>query len=46
MPPLVTRPEIWLWRSSGIEPKEVANMKRALMRMLKMMMGKDGKSST
>lgn len=36
---------------SGVHPrlsttKEVGKVKRALMRMLKMMMGKDGKSST
>ncbi len=30
----------------GTTPTEVGKMKRALMRMLKMMMGKDGKSST
>jgi hypothetical protein len=30
----------------GTTTKEMGKMKRALMRMLKMMMGKDGKSPT
>jgi hypothetical protein len=45
-PPWSDRSRIAAGRNPGTTPTEVGKMKRALMRMLKMLMGKDGKSST